>query len=230
MNTPHRSAAALAIAFGLLMFVPLIVLGQAIGWPASLDQPARTLMPLILEQQQAVRFGYGAYLVYSLLFFPVIASLGTVLGDTPTTRLAAQFAALSSLARSIGILRWLTVMPALAAVHASSNDKSLEPLFAALNTYGGGIGELLGVSLFGAFAIALNARAILLGGVLPAWLGWFGYATAFGLLLSWLEVFGLNLGPVLSLGVTLVQLWFLAVGVVLLRSSTPSRKLDRSLA
>jgi hypothetical protein len=203
------------------MFVPLAVLGAAINWPASLDEPATVLMPLILEQQTAVRIGYLVYLAYSVLFFPTIALIARVLGDSTSTRLAATFAAISALARSIGILRWLTVLPALAATYAASQDAAVAAIFDAFNSFGGGIGELLGVSLFGALAIGLISWRIVRTRTLPRWLGWFGWVAVAALLIPWAEIFGFAPGPLLSISVAVVQLWFLAVGIVLLtRKST----------
>jgi hypothetical protein len=221
MNAPHRSAGLWSLAFALLMFVPIGILGASIGWPASLDYPPARLMPLILEQEGSVRVGYLAYLVYSVIFFPTIAALARVLGDDPLSRLATRFALVSTLARSIGILRWLTVMPLLASSYAAAPNAALETVFAAINSFGGGIGELLGVSLFGALAVGLIAWRILETRALPAWLGVWGLIAAGGLLLPWLEVFGVNLGAMLSISVTVLQLWFLALGVSLLRARTP---------
>jgi hypothetical protein len=210
-----RWAGAFSIVFGLLMFVPLAVLGAAINWPASLDQPGSVLMPLIQEQETAVRIGYLVYLAYSVLFFPTIALIARVLGDSTTTRLATTFAAISALARSIGILRWLTVLPALATTYAVSADPALPALFDAINTYGGGIGELLGVSLFAALAIGLLAVRIIRSRTLPRWIGWFGVVAVVALLIPWVEVFGVDPGALLTVSVTVVQLWFLAIGIVL---------------
>ena len=148
-RVPAASAGVVSLLFGALLFVPVIVLGAAIGWPASLDEPATVIMPLILDQQVAVQFGYLVYLAYSVLFFPAIALIGRVLGDSPTTRLAAIFAAISTLARSIGILRWLSVLPALAVAYAAEPSAAIAIAFDAINSYGGGIGELFGVALFG---------------------------------------------------------------------------------
>jgi len=52
----------------LLLFVPLGVLGTAIGWPASLGDPASVALPRLLQQEPIVRFGYLIYLAYSVLF------------------------------------------------------------------------------------------------------------------------------------------------------------------
>jgi hypothetical protein len=227
MNPAVRPAALWSIAFALLMFVPIGILSASIGWPASLDYPAARLMPLILEQEGNVRFGYLVYLLYSVVFFPTVAALARVLGDGPLTRLATQFALVSTLARAIGILRWLTVMPLLAGLHAAAPNQSLETAFTAINSFGGGIGELLGVSLFGALAVGLIAWRALETRAFPAWLGVWGLIAALGLVLPWLEVFGVNLGPLLSLGVANLQLWFLALGVTLLRAA-PRANLARA--
>lgn len=201
------AAGVIALGFGALMFVPVAVLGAAIDWPASLDEPAAVMMPLLRENAFAVQVGYLVYLAYSILFFPAIALLGRLAGDSPLVRVAIVIAAVSTLARGIGILRWLTVLPELAASGSSPE------LFDAINSYGGAIGELLGVSLFGAAAIALTAVG--LRHVLPRWVTVSGVLVAAGLLLPWLEVVGIDLGPIISISVAGVQLWFLAVGVLL---------------
>lgn len=211
----HRSAAVVAIIFGLLMFVPAIVLGAAINWPASLSEPGSVMMPLLVQNAAAVQAGYLVYLVYSLLFLPAIVLLGRVAGDSWLVRVAIAAAAVSALARAIGIVRWLTVLPELAAADGSPE------LFDAINSYGGAIGELLGVSLFGAAALALVVIA--LRDALPRWVITFGLVAAAGLVLPWIEVFGVDLGPIISVSVALLQFWFIAVGIVLAVKSRAAR-------
>ena len=65
-----NTAIFLLVFEALLLFVPLIILGNAINWPASLDEPASVNLPLILEQFPAMFTGYSIYFVYSLLFWP----------------------------------------------------------------------------------------------------------------------------------------------------------------
>jgi hypothetical protein len=216
---PYAAAGVTAIVFGLLMFVPLLVLGQAIDWPASLDLPARELMPTITENAGAVKFGYSAYLVYSLLFFPAIVLLGQVAGASALVRAAATLAAISAFARAIGILRWLTVQPSLAAQWETSPDPAIAIVFDAVSSYGGAIGELLGVSLFAAAAVALVSLALWKSQALPRWIAGLGFVVAFAMLLPWLEVLGYDLGPVISVSVALLQLWFLTLGILTLRAA-----------
>jgi hypothetical protein len=212
----YASAGVVAIAFGLLMFIPLIVLGQAIDWPASLDLPATELMPLIQAHAASVEFGYTAYLLYSILFFPAILLLGTIAGESAIVRAAVILAGLSVLARVIGIIRWLTVQPELAHEWVATGDPSAAIVFDAVNSYGGAIGELIGVSLMAAAAIALLAIAYWRTGVPPRWVAVCGLVASAGLFLPWLEVFGIAIGPAISISVALVQMWFLSVGSLLL--------------
>jgi hypothetical protein len=134
----------------------------------------------------------------------------------------AAFAALSALARAIGILRWLTVMPALAAAHAAAGPEQqsqIELVLNAVTLYGGGIGEVLGVSLFMALSLGTLYAAALRSGGMPRWLAVLGLASTVLLAGLLLPVFG---GPELvpvAAAVSLLSLWMLAVGVWALRRS-----------
>ena len=74
-QTSWRLTGVVSLVQGLLIFIPTIVLGQAIGWPASLGDPASVALPRLLQQESAVRLGYSAYLVYSMLFAVTIVLL-----------------------------------------------------------------------------------------------------------------------------------------------------------
>jgi hypothetical protein len=83
----RRQAAIFLIIEFLLIFAPLIILGTAINWPASLDEPASVNLPLILKHYMAMMTGYAIYLVYSLLFWPMAYLTGRaiVIDDTSNT-------------------------------------------------------------------------------------------------------------------------------------------------
>jgi hypothetical protein len=167
-NHPHhpvqsRILAAALMLLALLSFAPMAILGPAMGWPASLRLPAAAQLLAIGSAPQAVAWGYAVYLLYSLLIAPVFIALAArVCVDAQgrwgaAAHMVMAWVVMSVLARCIGILRWLTVMPQLASQHAQSDantQAAIERVFAALNVYGGGIGELLGVSLFMAMAVA----------------------------------------------------------------------------
>lgn len=71
----------------------------------------------------AMMSGYSIYLVYSLLFWPMAYLTGRaiVIGDTENTlfRVANGFAALSALARALGLVRWLFAMQVLARLYTN---------------------------------------------------------------------------------------------------------------
>ena len=74
-NPPVRGAGWASVMQGLLIFVPTVVLGAAVNWPESLSDPASIALPRLAENEGAVRFGYVAYLVYSVLFAVTITLL-----------------------------------------------------------------------------------------------------------------------------------------------------------
>ncbi len=214
-----RALGVLLVAEGLLALAPLAILGPAIGWPASRDKPAADQLAAIAAAPGAVTAGYGVYLLYSVLVAPLMIALAARLRGglaSPLGATVAVFAALSVLARSIGILRWLTVMPALAAAHAAADPAAraqIELVFGAVTAYGGGIGEVLGVSLFMALALGTLAIGALRSGGLPTWLAAFGLVAALALALLALPVFGgPDLVPVAA-AVSLLSAWMLAAGV-----------------
>lgn len=222
----RRQAAIFLIIEFLLIFAPLIILGTAINWPASLDEPARVNLPLILEQYMAMMTGYSIYLVYSLLFWPMAYLTGRaiVIDDTSNTLflVASGFAALSTLARTLGIVRWLFAMPVLARLYTnpvvSENFKeSISMVYEMLNAYAGGIGELLGVSLFASIWLVLISILLIRSSHWPNWLGFFGLIVAASLLLNLLEMVGIDMGAMISVSETLQHFWMLAAAIVFLR-------------
>ena len=222
----QRLAAIFLIIEFLLIFAPLIILGAAINWPASLDEPASVNLPLILDQYAAMMTGYSIYLVYSLLFWPMAYLTGRaiVLNNTENIlfRLASGFAALSTLARTLGIVRWLFAMPVLARLYNSpavneNFKKSISMVYEVLNAYAGGIGELLGVSLFASIWLVLISVLLIRSSHWPNWLGYFGILVAASLLLNLLEMIGIDMGAMISVSETLQHFWMLATAMVFLR-------------
>jgi len=141
----------------------------------------------------------------------------------------AAFALLSALARAIGILRWLTVMPMLATGHAGAATdpairQQIEWLFRSLTAYGGGIGEVLGVSLLMAASMATLTIAGALRKSMPLWLAATGALCAGRLsALSLPTLGGPEIVPVAA-AVRSLSLWLIAAAVwVLRRPRTVSR-------
>lgn len=234
-DSPHDPAAPsrnLLLAAGLVLlvqgfslFAPMAVLGNAIQWPDSLDYPPSKMLPLLREQLDAVRLGYGLYLGYSLLFLVTgvltvrLAARRGALGALAFIAIGA--AAASALARAIGILRWLTGSVTLAEAHAApglsaEGRAAIEAVQAAVNAWGGAIGENLGVAAFASIWAMATSLLILRDKQLPAWAGLSGLVVGGLVALPALELFGITPPISIVLSTTAIQLWFMALGLLFL--------------
>lgn len=228
-----------SLAQGFLLLVPTFVLGAAIEWPASLDDPASIALPRLLEEESGVRLGYAVYLIYSILFvitIALIARLNKVNAAKTLIGLAIAFAAISTLARSVGIIRWLAPMPQLAEQwQLATTDQerfSISVVYEQLNSFGGTIGEILGVSLFAAISIFLLSIAAWKDRFLPKWLSVFGVIASIGLISAATELLGSEPGDLILVGgTTLAQFWFMATGFwLLLRAGRGTQNLAKTKA
>jgi Domain of unknown function (DUF4386) len=212
------STIVLCVATALLAFAPLAILAPAIGWPASLGEPAAHQLKAISAAASAVQNGYGVYLLYSILILPVMAVVSHRVFGTLNSALAITviaFAALSALARSIGILRWLTVMPELAISYQAGDAGQravIEPIFEAIHAYGGGIGEILGVGLFMALSLSVAMIAALKNRSLPIWLSGLGLVSSLLLFSLVLPPLGVQAAAPMAIAVSTLSFWMLLFG------------------
>jgi hypothetical protein len=207
------------------LFAPMAVLGSAIQWPDSLDFAPAKMLPLLREQLDAVRLGYGLYLAYSLLFLVtgiltvLLAARSGAIGALAFIAIGAAVA--SALARSIGILRWLTGSVTLAEAYAApglsgEGRAAIESMQAAINAWGGAIGEALGVAAFASIWAVATSLLILRDRELPAWAGLMGLVVGVLLALPALELFGIAPPVSIVLSTTGIQLWFMVLGLLFL--------------
>jgi Domain of unknown function (DUF4386) len=221
----YRATGWLLILESILMFMPIAILGQAINWPQSLNEPAAVVLPLLAQKASEVRLGYLLYLVYSILFWLVALLTVRVVRNSESEsiwlRLATGFGIASMIARCLGIIRWLVAMPALAILYMNPATSTqarevIAVVYRVLNDYAGAIGEVLGVSLFTALWLVIVSSTILRSNVLPHWIGFLGLFAATLLAVQLAELFGIDLGAFISVSVGFLQLWFLLTGIVIL--------------
>ncbi|QLE58410.1 DUF4386 family protein [Nostoc sp. TCL26-01] len=222
----HLIAGWVLVVESLLLFVPVAILGQAINWPQSLGDPADVMLPLLVQNAAAVRLGYFIYLAYSMLFWVAALLTMQVLSHGKSyslwLRIAAGFGVASTIARCLGIIRWLVAMPALATVYtnpatSSQTREAIAVVYQVLNNYAGSVGEVLGVSLFAAIWLAMVSLTILQTRIVSRWLGFLGLVSATLLVFQLAELLGIDLGAFITVSVSVQQLWFLVMGIVLLR-------------
>ncbi len=216
-------AGGLLIAVGLLAFAPLAVLAPTIGWPASLGLPPAEQLALVQAHPAAVTLGYALYLLYSLAVAPAMLLLAHhTLGGLarPAAATVLAFASLSTLARVIGISRWLTTMPPLAAAWAAADTAGkpmVELTFLAITEFGGGVGELLGVSLFMAVSVGVFGITSWRARSLPRPLSALAVLSAVLLAALALPSLGVPVEFPVAVAVSTLSVWMVACGVWLLR-------------
>jgi hypothetical protein len=211
-------AATLLIAQFIAIWATFFILSSAIGWPASLDDPASIALPRLLDNQTAVLLGYGLYLLAALLLVPATAALTVRLKLGPAlSAFLLGTSVVSALAKTIGISRWLFVMPDLARAYVApgADQSGIALIFDALNAYAGGIGEIVGVGLVtGIWTVAVGLILARRGASL---IGGFAAIGGAGLFLTLPAGFGVELGPVLTITNIVWQFALLAVGIWSLR-------------
>lgn len=191
------------------MWTAFFVLSSAIGWPASLDDPASIALPRVLAEGSSMMLGYGSYLMVGLLLVPATAALNARMGLTGAMAGATlSLAVLAAMAKSIGITRWLFAMPAMAEAYVApgADQAAIAVQFDVLNAWAGGIGEILGVGLLsGAWTVLVAVALFSAPGRAAKVLAAFTLATGLLLFAAIPAGLGVDLGPVLTLSGILWQ-------------------------
>jgi hypothetical protein len=224
---PYSKGALVSLALlqtGLFL-VPLIVLGQAIGWPASLRLPASEVLPLIAREAVAVQIGYWAYLLTSLAFVPLAIALRTFAHANGARGLvvdtAVALGAIAGILKTLGIVRWLVAMPALADLYGATADPmmkaAIEVSYVALNGYAGAVGELLGVQLTSGIWLVLTG--LILSRIGMRWIGAAAVVTGALFVATCARTLFPELAVLQSVAVPLALLWFPAFAVAIWRRS-----------
>jgi hypothetical protein len=219
-RTVKLALSCFVIFQSLLIFAPLFILGAAIDWPNSLDFPPSQILPLIAKNLDQFRLGYGIYLIYSLLWIVVGAAIPWLAcrkegGVSILVMLAVTLGCISAVARSIGIIRWLTASSEFSRVYQNSGEvavkSGIEAAQIAVNSWGGAIGEVLGVALFAAAWLIAVSMIIVTNKSLPKILGILGFPVAIIVALPSAELFGFQLMSVTA-STSAMHFWLLTVG------------------
>ena len=221
-SRPSGTAAILLFQFAT-MWGAFFILAPAINWPASLDEPPATILPLILDQSVAVFAGYLSYLIHALALIPLAILLRDALRlDGAMGRAVVAFGVLAGFAKALGICRWLFLMPSLAAAYTDpaaspATRDAIAVVYEAFNAYAGGVGELMGVGLFaGVWTIVISVAALRLGWTV---IGYAGFGAAALLLSTLLSVVGIESPILLTLSGILWQFWTLALAITIWRKA-----------
>jgi hypothetical protein len=221
------------------------LLSASFNWPDILREPPDTVLTNFREGGASLIWTWFAVAwSYFLLIVPILL-LGRVLDreETPYLRAATLIGALAVVASLVGFLRWVFVVPELAAMYAdpaayATTREAVVAAFSAQHQFGGALlGEHVGQVLAVVWTVMVSV-AMLRSPLVKPWLGWAGLVAG--------GVFLLNQGDILAtavpdfpvwepaglLGSVLWALWLVAMGASLLwtaRQATQRRAVPGSV-
>jgi hypothetical protein len=217
-------------------------LSATFNWPDILREPASVVLTAFEAGGAGLVWTWFATAwTYGLLAIPVLLLPDALdLRRNPALRVATYVGAASVLLSLIGFLRWVFVVPPLAASYVTGDATAraaVEAAWMAQHQFGGALlGEHLGQLLVIGWSVTLSV-VIVRTGVLPRWLGLAGLLVSLLYLLNQGDILGTAVPgfPVWDLagliGSTGWGLWVAALGVCILllprrggRAATASRR------
>jgi hypothetical protein len=212
--TPTIPSAGLRRTTGVLFLVGAVafataatVLSSTFEWPDILREPTSTVLPEFAAGGTALVWTWFATAwTYAILLAPMLllpAALGR--DDDAMLRTGTWIGATSVVLSMIGFLRWVFVVPPLAASYVEGGPvtrAAVDAAWTAQHQFGGALlGEHLGQLLAIVWSLTVSAT-ILRTRVLPRWLGLGGLAAG--------VLYLLNQGDVLATAVPDFPVWELA--------------------
>ncbi|MGL5863667.1 MAG: DUF4386 family protein [Phycicoccus sp.] len=229
---PRRGTGLLLLASAVLAAIGALLLGAVFDWPAVLDEPGTTALPMFADAEGAIRLGFSLELLSSLVLVPAALGLahafstGASASRVFAARVLATFGVAGALFQVLGWVRWPVVVPGLSERFADPTadevSRTATPAaYDVLNAYAGGaVGEFLGWLFQAPWAIGVPLLALAVVGV-PRWFAWVGVVAA----VAWVplivpepyvEVLGSDAVSAVSFGMyTIWYVWLGALGVLL---------------
>jgi hypothetical protein len=226
---------SIRIAAGVLLIVaPLwfnatfALLGRRFDYPDILRRSTSEILERFRAGGSSLIVLWWAFMLSGLLLIAGAVLLGQALGLQGVVVVATTFGVLAGLVQTVGLLRWVHVVPELARAFT---DRSLEPgqrevyavVFRSLHRYlGVGIGEHLGYLLTAIWSVLIGL-AVVQGTELPTWLGWPGIVIGSGLAIGSAEFLGPNeergwrlAGAAIPVLYVAWSAWLMAMGIALI--------------
>jgi hypothetical protein len=177
-RTPLRVALAL-LTFLVAATGPYAWLIEHFGYDDILREPTAVILTRFQAGGSAVVLAWLAFALSALLFIPVVLAIDRLPGGG---RGAAVLGMASAVAQATGLLRWVLVVPALAATQADPHSSMAvlavnTAVFDVVHRYGGMVlGEMVGQLLLAGWT-AMVAQQLWRQALVPRWLAALGALT-----------------------------------------------------
>lgn len=228
-NTTVR-VGGLALVLGAIAFMAVFsYLAARFDYPEVLDGPASVVLPKLLATGVSGRAAWAFYAFLPLIWLPAGVGAYRALrrAHPGAMLLALQWAVVAAISMMLGLMRWPSVHWHLAQLQANATPEQ-QPIIAAifdgLNTYlGNYIGEFLGEFSFSIFFL-ISSWVLLQSRVTAKWVAVLGLITAIAGLVGMFRNVSAAVAPVAAVNNTLLPMWMIIFGIVLLRHRLPEEK------
>lgn len=191
MTTKSREssldAALLPAAVALALFLvaatlPYLWLVKHFGYDDILREPATVVLAGVARGGSPLVLAWLAFAMSALLFIPVAATLSPLGEGGAVGRTALILGIGSAILQAIGLLRWVLVVPSLAATFADPQStagtrEAVLAVFDAVHRFGGTVvGEMVGQLLLAGWT-GLTAHQLWRTRAVPRWLAATGALT-----------------------------------------------------
>jgi len=229
MTSPRATTGILLVVIPVVFTLGFTGLQMTFDYPEILRRPASEVLIKFAAAGADLHLYWYAMMAAALTMIP--ATIGAALlwwrQDHFLAALSAGFGILAGIVQSLGLLRWVMLVPTLAAAYTAPGATEIQQanataIFDAANAYlGMGVGEHLGYlftslwTLVVALLLMSSRRYVAIAGLV----------VATGVAVGMLEPFGVPLaGQINAISFTLWALWTLVVGVLVLRApnATPA--------
>jgi hypothetical protein len=220
--SPRLVAGTLLVAVPAVFMAGFTGLQMSFGYPEVLRHPAGEVLT------QFAAGGADLHLYWYAMFASALALIAAAIAaglnywerDRLVAGLSIGFGALAGLVQALGLLRWVILVPGLAAHYVAPGTTELQQamdvtIFDFANQYlGAGIGEHVGYLFTAIWTALLSALLVRDHKILAI----AGLVIAAGVAFGLLEAFGVGVaGAVVAIAFSLWAVWALLVGVQVLR-------------
>ena len=221
MTAARAAAGALLIAVPLVFAAGFTGLQMTFDYPDILRHPAGEVLTRFAHASVDLHVYWYAMMAAAIGLIPASVATGLHLWkrDSLLAGLSIAFGALAGLVQALGLIRWVMLVPVLAANYtahgASEIDKVMAvSLFDATNAYlGVGVGEHLGYLFTGVWTLLVSALLFSERRILAIT----GMALSLTVMAGMLEPFGVPYtADINAIGFSLWALWALVLGVMML--------------
>lgn len=221
MTSAKSTAGILLVAVPLVFTAGFTGLQMTFDYPDILRHPAGEVLTRFASAGADLHIYWYAMMAAAISMIPATAAAGLHFWkrDNLLAALTMTFGVLAGLVQALGLIRWVILVPGLAAAYvapgATEIDKAMAAsVFDTTNLYLGlGVGEHLGYLFTGIWTLLVSALLFADRRVLSVT----GFALSLAVMAGMLEPFGVPMAATINaIGYSLWALWTLVLGVMLL--------------